>query len=85
MSVGLAIAVTFIACLLLAVSVDGHELTFEGWVDPDFKPRLSSEAKVFIPMVGPRLEQLMLVNLVDLFRGEAEETVKWLEERKPGS
>ncbi|MBF6357492.1 DUF2505 domain-containing protein [Nocardia higoensis] len=47
--------------------------------------RFSSEAKVFIPMVGPRLEQLMLVNLVDLFRGEAEETVKWLEERKPSS
>ncbi|WP_435591447.1 DUF2505 domain-containing protein [Nocardia sp. bgisy118] len=47
--------------------------------------RFSSEAKVFIPMVGPRLEQLMLVNLVDLFRGEAEETVKWLEERNPTS
>ncbi|MEU2255521.1 DUF2505 domain-containing protein [Nocardia xishanensis] len=43
--------------------------------------RFSSEAKVFIPMVGPRLEQLMLVNLVDLFRGEAEVTVQWLEER----
>lgn len=47
--------------------------------------RFSSEAKVFIPMVGPRLEQLMLVNLVDLFRGEAEETVKWLEAREPTS
>jgi len=47
--------------------------------------RFSSEAKVFIPMMGPRLEQLMLVNLVDLFRSEAEETVKWLEERKPTS
>ncbi|AXK87545.1 DUF2505 domain-containing protein [Nocardia farcinica] len=45
--------------------------------------RFSSEAKVYIPMVGPRLEQLMLVNLVDLFRGEAEETVRWLDERKP--
>ncbi|MGQ4617699.1 DUF2505 family protein [Nocardia sp. R7R-8] len=43
--------------------------------------RFSSEAKVFIPMVGPRLEQLMLVNLVDLFRGEAEFTVQWLEEQ----
>ncbi|MBF6464491.1 DUF2505 domain-containing protein [Nocardia beijingensis] len=43
--------------------------------------RFSSEAKVFIPMVGPRLEQLMLVNLVDLFRGEAEFTVRWLEEQ----
>ncbi|MEV0028480.1 DUF2505 domain-containing protein [Nocardia sp. NPDC050793] len=47
--------------------------------------RFSSEAKVFIPMVGPRLEQLMLVNLVDLFRGETEETVRWLEERNPTS
>ncbi|WP_227997264.1 DUF2505 domain-containing protein [Nocardia australiensis] len=45
--------------------------------------RFSSEAKVFIPMVGPRLEQLMLVNLVDLFRAEAEETVRWLEEQNP--
>ncbi len=45
--------------------------------------RFSSQAKVFIPMVGPRLEQLMLVNLVDLFRAEAEQTVKWLEEQNP--
>lgn len=45
--------------------------------------RFSSEAKVFIPMVGPRLEQLILVNLVDLFRGEAEETLKWLEAGSP--
>ncbi|MFE7800583.1 DUF2505 domain-containing protein [Nocardia sp. NPDC057440] len=47
--------------------------------------RFSSEAKVFIPMVGPRLEQLMLVNLVDLFRAEAEETVRWLEDQNPTS
>lgn len=45
--------------------------------------RMSSEAKVFIPMMGPRLEQLMLVNLVDLFRAEAEVTQKWLDEQKP--
>jgi hypothetical protein len=45
--------------------------------------RFSPEAKVFIPMVGLRLEQLMLVNLVDLFRAEAEETVRWLEEQNP--
>lgn len=42
--------------------------------------RTSSEAKVYIPMLGPRLEQLMLVNLVDLFRAEAEFTVAWLDE-----
>ncbi|WP_378734327.1 DUF2505 domain-containing protein [Nocardia brasiliensis] len=45
--------------------------------------RFSSEAKVFIPMVGPRLEQLMLVNLIDLFRAEAEFTVQWLDEHNP--
>ncbi|MFD4404111.1 DUF2505 domain-containing protein [Nocardia sp. NPDC058499] len=44
--------------------------------------RISSNAKVFIPMMGPRLEQLMLVNLVDLFRAEAEVTQKWLDDRK---
>lgn len=44
--------------------------------------RISSEAKVFIPMVGPRLEQLMLVNLVDLFKAEAEITQRWLDEHK---
>ena len=42
--------------------------------------RTSSEAKVYIPMLGPKLEQMMLVNLVDLFRAEAEATVKWLDE-----
>ncbi|MFR9753810.1 DUF2505 domain-containing protein [Nocardia sp. 004] len=45
--------------------------------------RFSSEAKVFIPMVGPRLEQLMLINVIDLFRAEAEFTAQWLEENHP--
>ncbi|MFC4605210.1 DUF2505 domain-containing protein [Rhodococcus kronopolitis] len=40
--------------------------------------RTSSEAKVFIPFVGGKLEQVMLVNLVDLFRTEAEVTADWL-------
>ncbi|MFM1725885.1 MULTISPECIES: DUF2505 domain-containing protein [Rhodococcus] len=40
--------------------------------------RTTSEAKVFIPFVGGKLEQLMLVNLVDLFRTEAEVTASWL-------
>lgn len=40
--------------------------------------RTSSEAKVFLPFVGGKLEQLMLVNLVDLFRTEAEVTAAWL-------
>ncbi|MDG3009956.1 DUF2505 domain-containing protein [Rhodococcus sp. D2-41] len=43
--------------------------------------RTSPEAKVFIPFVGSKLEQLMLVNLVDLFRAEAEFTEKWLSDR----
>ncbi|MCA1005975.1 DUF2505 domain-containing protein [Rhodococcus hoagii] len=40
--------------------------------------RTTSEAKVFIPFVGGKIEQLMLVNLVDLFRTEAEVTASWL-------
>ncbi|TSD99531.1 DUF2505 domain-containing protein [Skermania sp. ID1734] len=45
--------------------------------------RTSSEAKVYIPMVGPKLEQLMLVNLIDLFRAEAEITQTWLDQHYP--
>lgn len=40
--------------------------------------RTSSEAKVYLPFIGGKLEQLMLVNLIDLFRAEAEITDKWL-------
>ena len=40
--------------------------------------RTSSEAKVFLPFVGGKLEQLMLVNLRDLWRGEGEVTADWL-------
>ncbi|MCL2534230.1 MAG: DUF2505 domain-containing protein [Nocardiaceae bacterium] len=40
--------------------------------------RTTSEAKVYLPFVGGKLEQLMLVNLVDLFRTEAEVTAAWL-------
>lgn len=40
--------------------------------------RTTSEAKVYIPFVGGKLEQLMLVNLVDLWRGEGEVTHDWL-------
>ncbi|MBO0852536.1 MAG: DUF2505 domain-containing protein [Nocardia sp.] len=45
--------------------------------------RTSPLAKVFIPLIGPKLEQLMLVNLVDLLRAEAEFTQQWLEEQHP--
>ena len=40
--------------------------------------RTSSEAKVFLPFIGGKLEQLMLVNLIDLFRTEAHLTADWL-------
>ncbi|MFF0817271.1 DUF2505 domain-containing protein [Rhodococcus sp. NPDC003318] len=40
--------------------------------------RTSSEAKVYLPFVGAKLEQLMLVNLVDLLRTEATVTADWL-------
>lgn len=43
--------------------------------------RTSSEAKVFLPFVGGKLEQLMLVNLVDLLRTEAQVTADWLAEQ----
>ncbi|MEV0948008.1 DUF2505 domain-containing protein [Rhodococcus sp. NPDC049939] len=43
--------------------------------------RTSSEAKVYLPFIGGKLEQLMLVNLVDLFRTEAEVTEEWLSQR----
>ncbi|AHH21829.1 hypothetical protein NONO_c70680 [Nocardia nova SH22a] len=47
--------------------------------------RTSPVAKVFIPMLGPKLEQMMLVNLVDLFRAEAEFTQQWLDEQHPAA
>ncbi|MDV2474540.1 DUF2505 domain-containing protein [Rhodococcus zopfii] len=43
--------------------------------------RTTSEAKVHLPFVGGKLEELMLQNLVDLFRTEAEITADWLARR----
>ncbi|WP_188543267.1 DUF2505 domain-containing protein [Rhodococcoides trifolii] len=40
--------------------------------------RTTSEAKVYLPFIGGKLEQLMLVNLVDLWRGEGEVTENYL-------
>lgn len=40
--------------------------------------RTSSEAKVYLPFVGGKLEQLMLVNLRDLWSGEGQVTHDWL-------
>lgn len=41
--------------------------------------RKTTEVKVFIPFVNGKLEQLMLVNLVDLFRAEAEYAKDWID------
>ncbi|MFT4042127.1 MAG: DUF2505 domain-containing protein [Gordonia sp. (in: high G+C Gram-positive bacteria)] len=41
--------------------------------------RKTTEVKVFIPFINGKLEQLMLVNLVDLFRAEAEYTADWID------
>ena len=40
--------------------------------------RKTTEVKVYIPFVNGKLEQLMLVNLVDLFRAEAEYAADWI-------
>lgn len=40
--------------------------------------RKTTEVRVFIPFVNGKLEQLMLVNLVDLFRAEAEYSQFWV-------
>ncbi|MGC0365506.1 hypothetical protein ABH922_003490 [Rhodococcus sp. 27YEA15] len=49
-------------------------------VDTDTGSTLTtrSEAKVSIPFVGGKLEQLILDNLLDLFRTEAQITASWL-------
>ncbi|SEC41334.1 Protein of unknown function [Rhodococcus pyridinivorans] len=40
--------------------------------------RTTSEAKVHIPFVGGKLEELILTNLVDVFRTESAITADWL-------
>ncbi|MFT3716750.1 MAG: DUF2505 domain-containing protein [Gordonia sp. (in: high G+C Gram-positive bacteria)] len=41
--------------------------------------RKTTEVKVYVPFINGKLEQMMLVNLVDLFRAEAEFTRDWVE------
>ncbi|MFT4087324.1 MAG: DUF2505 domain-containing protein [Gordonia sp. (in: high G+C Gram-positive bacteria)] len=41
--------------------------------------RKTTEVKVFIPFVNAKIEQLMLVNIVDLFRAEAEFATFWVD------
>ncbi|MBS9375722.1 DUF2505 domain-containing protein [Rhodococcus sp. B50] len=43
--------------------------------------RTTSEATVHIPFVGGKLEELILTNLVDVFRTEAAITADWLARR----
>lgn len=43
--------------------------------------RTTSEAKVNLPFVGGKLEDLMLANLVDVFTTEAAITADWLDRR----
>ncbi|ADG97951.1 Protein of unknown function DUF2505 [Segniliparus rotundus DSM 44985] len=45
--------------------------------------RRSMNIRVFVPMIGPKLEQLILVNLKELVRGEAEYLCQWLSPRPP--
>lgn len=40
--------------------------------------RKTTEVKVFIPFINGKLEQMMLVNVVDLFRAEAEYAADWI-------
>lgn len=41
--------------------------------------RYTTVVKVFVPFVGTKLEQLILINLVDLFRAEAEYLKYWVD------
>lgn len=40
--------------------------------------RTSSEAKVNLPFVGGKLEEMILANLVEVFRTESAITADWL-------
>jgi hypothetical protein len=57
--------------------------SLKGWqelfpTDTGCTLRKTSEVKVFVPFVAGKLEQLMLVNLVDLFRAEAAYAKDWI-------
>lgn len=57
--------------------------SLKGWqelfpTDSGCTLRKTSEVKVFVPFVASKLEQLMLVNLVDLFRAEAAYAKDWI-------
>jgi hypothetical protein len=41
--------------------------------------RYTTMVKVFVPFIGTKLEQLILINLVDLFRAEAEYAKYWID------
>jgi hypothetical protein len=67
-----------------AASIPAGPGSLTGWqelfpTDTGSTIRRTTEVKVFIPFINGKLEQLMLVNLVDLFRGEAEFTSGWID------
>lgn len=45
--------------------------------------RKTTVVKVYIPFVNGKLEQLILLNLVDLFRAEAEYSKSWVDKHLP--
>lgn len=66
-----------------AASIPAGPGSLKGWqelfpTDNGCTLRKTSEVKVFVPFIASKLEQLMLVNLVDLFRAEAAYTKDWI-------
>ncbi|MDR2281151.1 MAG: DUF2505 domain-containing protein [Gordonia sp. (in: high G+C Gram-positive bacteria)] len=57
-------------------SLNGEQVLFP--TESGCTVRKTTEVKVFLPFINGKLEQLMLINLVDLFRGEAEFTAEWV-------
>lgn len=58
-------------------SLNGHQLLVR--TETGCTLRKTTEVKVFIPFINAKLEQLMLLNLVDLFRAEAEYSKSWVD------
>ncbi|SIS17925.1 DUF2505 domain-containing protein [Williamsia sterculiae] len=57
-------------------SLTGWQELFD--TDTGSTNRRTTEVKVFLPFINGKLEQLILVNLVDLFREEATFTTDWI-------
>ncbi|MBD0022032.1 DUF2505 family protein [Gordonia pseudamarae] len=64
-------------------SIQAGPGSLKGWqelfpTDTGCTLRKTTEVKVFVPFIASKLEQLMLVNLVDLFRAEAAYAKDWI-------